>query len=277
MPPQSDPSWRYHYFGAADPAPAQTAEADNGAVAVIRAVDLRPDSDRDRRAVESDFRLDFVYARVIRNVSTRQWAGFIHRLHDNFGLSGFVLDPGGAGLMIRKDLAEPRQLIDNQEVMRMPIVTRDDSTVVEGRFILTMFRPKDPGIERVWKDCTSSDLLNDFAHAGFKQAMDGRHVTWPRPAKEWIREDVHGWGEEMHWCLKNLDAMRRELVKVTVVTDADGRVQFTRNNARQFVARGRKDIAYAGLYCYVAFRVWLEEQDEDYSPDGESASMCSAS
>lgn len=263
---------RVHFFLGYDPAGGQTQAADNAAATVLRAEDRRTATDYDRLPSVSDFALAFTYARVIRNASARQQSGLIHRLDRAFRFSGVVMDPGGGGGLIRKDLLEPRQLIEGVETECVPIVTRDDVATVVSRPILSMFRPKDPGISAVWPDVGSSDVLLDYAHSEFKSAVDNAWVAWPRPYDEWRRDEVHGWPEEQQWALRILDMARKELIAVKVVTREDGTVAYTKNNARQFVATGRKDVAYTHVYAWVAFLVWLKlEGAEEQESAGTGA------
>lgn len=249
-------SW---FFGAADPAPAQSARADDGAIVVLRATERTPANERDpgREAVESDFTIDYVLARVLRDAGVEQWSGSIHDLNDRFGFSNFVLDPGGGGMLIRKQLALSRQIVGGAEVTRIPIVTRDSTDVVQGQFILTMYQRAAAGIDQTWTGLQGDDVLKDYTHAAFKQALDGGLPAFPKPLEEWTKEEFRGLGPEQVWTLKNLDAGRAQLLKIVQLTNPDGAPMFTTRNARQFKSSGRDDIAMAIIYAYLAFVVWL--------------------
>jgi hypothetical protein len=55
------------------------------------------------------------------------------------------------------------------------------------------------------------------------------------------------------------------------VSTGDGTFAFTKRNARQFSARGRKDLAYALMYARVAFLVWLKSGEDASQFEGEGA------
>lgn len=251
---------RRFYFLGVDPAPSQGAKSDDGAIVVLRATPrewVGEESEEGMVRQPSDFFLDFVHARRVRGASAREWSGLIQRDHDRFGLTKICMDPGGGGLLIRRELAEQRQLVEGQEVLRTPIVTEDETRVVVGFFKLVLFKRGDPGIDRVWAGLAGDDVLVDMAHAEFREAIDAGLVAFPAPPEEWDRQSMALWPEEKVWALRNLAAVVSQLQAVVVATRDDGSYLFTRRNARQFSSRKKKDLAYAALYAYVAFLCWL--------------------
>jgi hypothetical protein len=84
------------------------------------------------------------------------------------------------------------------------------------------------------------------------------------PIEDWMverREETNAWPEERQWAARNLDAARGQLANIVVATKEDGTFQFTRRNARQFSAVGKKDFVSASMYCYAAFLMWLRSED----------------
>ncbi|MHB9007636.1 MAG: hypothetical protein ACYDC1_11960 [Limisphaerales bacterium] len=264
-----------HYFLGVDTAPAQTKQADDGALVVLRAEPVRlgmaaaadfqraADPGEYHAAVEAmnnpeDWRLSAVMARKFRNLSTRQWSGAIVDLHQRFRFGAVLVDPGGGGLWVKKDLANPRQLINGVEVDAKAISTLDDPTApVDADRILHMYRRSDRGIAAQWPELPSDDALNDAAHVVLRAAFEHGRIVLPPPAKEWRREQVQGWPEERQLALNALDTAAEQLKAVTVATDSDGTWLLTKHNCRRFGATGKKDVGYALLYAHTAFLIWL--------------------
>lgn len=244
------------YFGGYDTAAAQSDRADNASGAILRAA-LKQGSDPEAMRQPSDFDLSFVYARVLRNQSARQQAGFIHHMQDRFGCSGWVLDGGGGGLFVARELRSQVQMIGGAEQSRVPLITRDDRDAPIGRAIVSIFRPKDSGVASVWPTVDSSDGINDFMHQEFRGAIEAGLIGEPPPLSEMPKGEAEALSEEERWALRNLEAGRKEILAVTVAVRDDGTELRTRNGFRQFLASGRKDIAYSKIYAYVAFLIWI--------------------
>jgi hypothetical protein len=149
------------------------------------------------------------------------------------------------------------QLIDGVEAARVPLITRDDREAPVGRAIVSIFKPKDSGISALWPTVETSDGINDFMHKEFSGALEAGLIAEPPPLGEIPKEIAAGFSEEARWAAKILDAGRKELLSIGVASNEEGIELRTKNGFRQFIARGRKDIAYSKIYAYVAFLVWL--------------------
>lgn len=261
------------YFEGVDPAPAQGARSDDGAIVVLRA---RPkftwtEEEYDRVHLPTDFELAYVHARKCRNLSGREWSGLIHRDNDRFQLAKICMDPGGAGLIIRREMAERAQLIHGMEVDRLPITTPDDTRVVTGLPKLVLFKRGDPGMDVLFPSLPGDDVLLSHAHLEFKQIIDTAGVMFP-PA-EFTRDQMAGWPEEQMWASKNLKEVVDQLAGVTALTNDEGIYLLTARNAHRFGSRGKKDLAYAAMYAYMAFLVWLKSGELADSEGNEGAEM----
>lgn len=245
-----------YYFGGYDTAAAQSQRADSAACAILRAA-MRPGLDPEVQRQPSDFELSYVYARSLRNLSARQQAGFIHLQQDRFGCSGWLLDGGGGGLFVARELRSQVQLIDGAEVSRVPLITRDDREAPVGRAIVSIFKPKDSGISALWPTVDTSDGINDFMHKEFSGALEAGLIAEPPPLGEIPKEIAASLPDEAKWAARILDSGRKELLSIGVSAHEDGTEIRTKNGFRQFIARGRKDIAYAKIYAYVAFLSYL--------------------
>jgi hypothetical protein len=73
------------------------------------------------------------------------------------------------------------------------------------------------------------------------------------------------WPEEKKHALRGLDAVRTQLMNIQVVVDGNGNYVLTGHGAKQFIAAGKKDLAYAAIYAYVRFRVWLKMGELEFA------------
>ena len=259
------------YFLGIDPAPAQRKTADEGAMAVLR-VRPRPGLGAPPTNNLSDWLPEFVWAYRVtyKNPFTnRQWCGFIHKKHRQFGFAGICMDPQGGGQQIMTELNKTRQLVDGIETEVRPIASLEDTTVGDASFILNLFRGTDAGISVIWPIVQGVDGLYDAAHSTFQQAIEHMECAFPPPQPAEVFRD---WPEEKVWAQNNLIAARNQLQAIQVATTEDGRWDLTRHGARRFSALGKKDLAYACLYAWVRFMVWLKMNEQEFSgaEDGET-------
>ncbi len=258
----------FYTFLGIDPAPSETAKADEGGLVVgvaTPAVKLKP---RDPLPLEvSDWYFDLVYARRLTSkhqASARQYSGVIHGLEQQFHFERICMDPQQGGSFVKRELINERQTILGQEVKVLPIADLEEGPkrVIHAKFNLTMFRPRDPGIERLWPDTGDMGVLNDNMYASFKVALDSGQVAMPPPVDVWMRnnpDEFMKWPDEKQWAMRNLTLLQKQLVRVEVVTDEDGVTELrTRKGARKFQATGKKDLVSAAMYAWVAFLVWLK-------------------
>lgn len=219
----------------------------------------------------ADWLTDFCYARRLtskQKASARQWSGILHLLHQRFRFERLCMDPNGGGTLIKRELIAPRQLINGIETDVTPIGDQVDAPhlVARGEFILHMFKRGDPGVEALWPELPGDDNLNDALYSVCKDALDHSLWAWPAPIEEWMataesKEHLQTWPEERLWALKNLDASTVQFKNIVVATKEDGTFLFTKRNARQFYAVGKKDFVSAAMYAYAAFLMWLQSED----------------
>jgi|GEM_PF-1182268 len=264
-----------YYFLGIDPAPALRKTADDGALVVLR-VRPKPGLGRAPTGNVGDWLAEFVWAYRVRGdkralkedsvyvaETTREWSGHVHRKHLHFGFTGLCLDPQGGGQHIMTELNKSRQLIEGVETEVTPIASLDDTGSGIAQYILTMFRAQDPTIRNLWPILSGVDNLYDAMHRAFEEAIEHGIVSFPLPFNERPSSTTEGWEVEKKWALKNLDAARLQLSNIQVLTRDDGTLALTRNNARQFSASGKKDLAYACIYAYIRFLAWLKMGEMD--------------
>jgi hypothetical protein len=150
----------------------------------------------------------------------------------------------------------PRQIINGSEQPRTPLITRDDIGVT-GRTIVSIFRPKTPGIEALWPGVENCDAIVDLMHTEFSGVLDAGLIAEPPPFSECNREVRDRMRQERCWILRNLEAGRKELLGIRVDVKDDSTEIRTRNGFHQFSSSNREGIAYAKIYAYVALPVWI--------------------
>jgi len=271
------------YFEGVDPAPAEGARSDDGALVALRA-DLREGvafSDQ-----EMDYTLSAVYAERVtarRKLSARDWAGKIHGHHRDFRLSALLIDPNHGGRYITRELATTRVPIEGVETEVKPLCSPDDP-VPFGDPILFLFKRGDCGIEELWPKLAGDDCLNDAAYTEVRHMLDRTGCAFPKVYAEWTREEKHLLGERALWALKNLSSRNLEpkgslieqLPRWQVDTLPDGTEKYTRNNAHVFAFTGKKDLGSAFVMAYIAFRIWLRRNATVPPMPEEDLAGCSA-
>ncbi len=267
-----------HYFMGIDPAPAQSKTADDGAMAVMRARP-RPGLGAPPTSNVSDWLCEFVWAYRVRGEvrrqldegtffanRTREWSGLIHGKHQHFGLSGLLMDKQGGGAQIITELNKTKQLINGVERECMPIATADDITAPTAQFILNLYMRRDDGISMLWPILQGDDNLYEAMHIAFQEAVEHALVSFPLPFNDRPAETTKDWPIELRWALINLDAARQQMLNVQALTDDAGMWTLTRNGAKTFtVGTGKKDLAYACIFAYVRFLIWLKKAEFDFS------------
>jgi hypothetical protein len=261
------------YFLGIDPARAEHRKADDGALVILRAQPKVVWSQN-----PCDWWLDFVWAYKVRKADAPDWAAIIHRKEKHFDFAGLLMDPGGGGVWIQPELAKTVQHLAGGEQKVLPIACIEDeaTTMVRGKFVLSMFRPTDYRIGQLYGHMNQRhpENLVDSAHTDFQEAWEKGYFGLPPKLKDIPEEEKRGWSQERQWAHLLLQVMAKQLTKVTVLTAPDGTVAMTSRNARQFGAKGKKDFAYAGLYAYIRFLAWLKAQEASVRLAPEDEAQC---
>jgi hypothetical protein len=270
-----------YYFLGYDPAPAQKQASDDAALAVLRARP-RPGLGTPPTSNLGDWLCEYVWAYRMRGETklhakmdgvlfastTSQMSGRVHACHRQFSLNGVLMDVGGGGNLIVPELNKGKQLINGVMMETPPIACPDDDTVgTNAELILNLFRRGDRGISTIWPLLKGDDNLAEAMHVAFQEAVDHLHVSFPLPFKERPGPTTADWEPERRWALINLDEARRQLMNIQALMNDDGTWAMTKNNARQFTAVGRKDLAYACIFAWVRFLIWLQIGEFEYQQD----------
>lgn len=255
------------YFAGIDPAPAQGKANDDGAISILRAMPTV-----EAPEYESDFQLDFIYDRAVRDVDIPGWSGLIHEKERDFGFARMVMDWGGGGQWIYPELAKRKQIIGGAEVNVRPIVPLD-SQAIDAAFILSFVLRRDSGMQALWPDqlrnSTGDDVLKSLMHVAFREAwMKGLFGVAPRHA-ELVRATLpdgskftNGWTEERVYASVMGSRALDQMGAFGAATRADGSWDMTKNGAHRFTSRLRDDFVDSRRNAYTAFRIWWVQESE---------------
>jgi hypothetical protein len=259
------------FFCGIDPAKSEERKSADGAIVVLVAEPrVSPPTAEPR-----DWNVDYVYGYKVRKAEVDQWSGLIHRKHQDFRFSGIAMDHGGGGDWVRGYLKNVKQVIRNKPVEVKPIACIEDEVYVpvEASFILSMFKPKDAKIKKLYEDQTyqhESNLI-DFGHQELLTALTKGGIGLPQRHREIAKTDKwYEMSEELQHAAMMVDMMAAQLQRISVKTENDGTTAFNGHHARMFGAKGRKDFAYAGMYGFVAFLCWLKNFEEEMYLLGDS-------
>jgi hypothetical protein len=267
------------YFLGIDPARAETKKADDGALVVLRAVPLN--------GIVNDihgYKLSFCYAYKVRGADAPQWSAIIHKKHQHFHFTGMLMDPLGGGSWIQPELKKVEQFINGVKVHVRPIATLEDEEgmMVMADFILAIFRPKDIRVAQTWGSMGMLKMENliDIAHTELREAFLTSGIGFPPFVGHLPKDQTAGWSIEKRYGSVLISdrraGMAAQLQGIFVQTNEDGTTFLSKPaNARLFNSRGKKDFAYAGLYAYARFKMWLTgSQNEIGDLPEEDAAMC---
>ena len=275
--PQGGEGANVYYFSGWDPAPAQSKKADDGAGAAVK-LTLKPGMAPSGNP--GDWKFELVWAYRLRGLqkfispgepdrgmylaeTARKWAGFMHLKHQHFGFNGIMIDPqaGGQGPSIIPELNKPRQLIRGVEEDVMPIAQLDEA-MGNALYILSLFKRRDVGVQSLWTMLLGDDNLIDAAHGKVQEMIERGELLFPKPFNERPKEETAQWPVEKQWALKNLDAGQVQFRNIEVATNDNGTWKLTGNGAKQFSAKGKKDIAYAIIMAVIRALIWLKMNAE---------------
>ena len=263
-----------------DTAPGASIKSDWCAGVVLRVVALTPELRAFEKArgmppLEASFVHDGqgfhvspTFAHFMRNVDAGQISGFIHFLHRVFGFARIVLDPGGGGAWVAKELRKSEQLINGAQVKVTPICTRDEAIVAGMQAILCFFKRGSELDQAVEPQFMVSDdgFLSAF-HASYRQAWESGQILWPQFAENRTRAEMQNWSEAQVWAQRALELVFKQLCNVQQAMDGD-RPLVSKRGFPLFMAVGKKDGAYASLYAFAAFlllfmRITAEGQETE--------------
>ncbi len=268
-----------HFFLGADTAPSESQTSDDGALVIAAAWPKHPPvelPDRNRHwseedkpllpALPADWHFGYVYARRVtwkNKLSGRQWSGLIHDLHRRFQFSGIMMDPGGGGIWVKREMIDTHQVINGAvtEVVPLGDTEGDAFKVARGNFIVHLFKRGDPGIDKYWPMLAGDEMLNDAGYSMLKSDFENSEILMVPPIEHWMGQEHRQWFDsrpnELQRAIECLDAIVAQMAVFYIETGDDDIPKTTARGAKMFGSIGKKDLLSAALFSRTMFQVWL--------------------
>lgn len=260
------------YFFGQDTAAGKGVKSDFSAIAVLRARKVRTAAEATFSFSGSHWHLSFVYSRAVRGRNARQLSGWFYHLHQRFGFSWGVMDPGGGGTWVYDAMQEEEQEIEGRAVRVVPVCTRDDQLQMAKQPIITWAKARSELAHIIapqW--LTGPEGLLDAMHRRYQEAWVAQQIHVPADPDDYSPAELKTMTPIELEALKGLERMRRELENVRVKVEKDGSKKTSAKGFSMFESRQKKDAAYTGLYAFHAFLVWLAGTwtDEEEGVEGD--------
>jgi hypothetical protein len=266
-----------------DTAGSTNTKADFNA-GVVWAADPLPDSTRDVRGVwrfhGRAYRIAPVWAMQVKGRTAGELAGIIHRAHQRFGFRRIVIDPGGGGLWVQKELWKEEQFFDGRTQKVTGLCTPETSHIYPQALpVLVPFARGSADLAVVWgedrfriSDEGPIEAIHRIAQGMFASGS----VLWPQVVDDRPDADLATMDPEQRQALAALSLCLSQFLSIKVVVGADLAPRITKRGFLTFTAEGKKkkDLAYAALYGLTALLSLL--MDPDFHEENESASHCMA-
>jgi hypothetical protein len=239
------------YVMGGDAAPGQGNKADSCFIEVWRILQVAPSANWTWFDGAKYWRVGPCYAHTFKNVSSRQYAGLIHGLHMRFAFSRVVLDPGGGGAWVYKDLMEREQIIENAKVQVTPLCTRDEPLQADKQPIVIMFK-RGSELDTLWAPhfLRSDEGLIEAAHRAHRESIEAREYAIPQLAQNRARAEMAAMLPGETWAQRCMDTIFQQTIQVTEKVDNEGRPIVSARGFKMFGSKIKKDGAYARLYAY---------------------------
>ena len=264
----------YYFFGQ-DTAPGRGVKSDYSALSVLRA---RPVKDPDQANFSyngSLWHVAFVYSHAMRGRTAAQLSGWFYWLHQRFGFSWGVMDPGGGGTWVYDEMQKEQQEVDGRTIDVIPVCDRADPMQSQKQPILSWAKRSG---ELRWitnpQYLTGDDGLLDSMHRRYQEAWVGQQVAVPFDYEDVPPEIRKTWTPQQIEASKGLQRMRQELGNVRVKLGKDGSKLTSSKGFSLFESSKKKDAAYTGLYAFHAFLIWLSQTWQDGADEEDREFTC---
>ena len=261
-----------------DTAPGLTRKSDfnYGTVMGVRRVVLQPgESSRGYLRIPERglFEVKPVYAVGSHGEGTDELAGVIHKLHQLFGFSMIVMDPGGGGAWIYKKLRENQQYIDGEwQTVRGLCTVDDTSEYPQADPVVALFSRGEFRLEHLWdaRAMAGDEGIVESAHTEFSRAFETNSLRWTPREEDLDMSYVQSLTREEREVLTSLEHVYQQVGKVKVVVDSSDKPKMTARGFRRFSSTGKKDAAYSALYAYMGILAVLKNPEEAPFGEGEA-------
>lgn len=254
-----------HNILGVDVAPGQSINADYCAFMNCRILELGERSQLRPTYIHPvagiPFHLSFTFAHMMRNVSSGDASGFIHLLHRIFSYSQIILDPGGGGLWIYKDLKLKTQKIHNAETQVIPLCTQDEPLQSDKQAIIAFFK-RGAELNPLFQSqfLVSDDGFLDAAHRRFREGWEGQQFLWPQMTANRAPAEVRGFNDAERWAQRYLDIAIEQLTHVRQAIRSDGTPDLTSRGFARFQSPRKKDLAYSAFYAFIGAVLWMHKR-----------------
>lgn len=247
----------YYFFGM-DTAPGKGAKADFSAISVLRARRVATAGEATFSYDGGHWQLAFIYCHPVRGRTAAQLSGWLYWLHERFGFSWGVMDPGGGGTWVYDEMQKSTQTVDGVDRPVIPLCDRADLDQMSKQPIITWAKrgsELDQLVNRSY--LTSDEGLLDAMHRRYQEAWVGQEILVPAKIDDRSTLEISQWTPQQREVSKGLARMIDELENVRAKVDKDGSKLTSKRGFTMFESRIKKDCAYTGLYAFHAFLVWL--------------------
>jgi len=246
------------YVLGGDAAPGQGDKSDSCFVEVWRAVQVTASANWTWFDGAKYWHIAPCYAHTFKNVSSPQYSGLIHGLHMRFAFSRVVLDPGGGGAWVYKDLMSREQIIDNEKMIVTPLCTRDEPLQSDKQPIVVMFK-RGSELDTLWAPhfLRSDEGLIEAAHRRHRASIEAKEYAIPQQLQKRSRAETSAMLSGETWAQRCMDTIFKQTTKVTEKVDNEGRPIVSSRGFKMFGSKIKKDGAYARLYAYCGIQLLL--------------------
>lgn len=257
-----------------DIAPGQSTKSDSSAFTNLRMVELKKAGLKlacNYQLGAREFNLAYTFCSFLRDRSAGETSAFIHRLHRIFAFSRLVLDPGGGGMWVYKELKKAMQELDGDRFAVTPLCTIEEPVTSDKQPIVHYFKRGGafdhlPFIEP--RMLTGDDGFLEACHQNFREAWEVPTLHWPARMQDRAPAEIKGWSQEQIDAQSFLDTTLSQLANVTQLTNDEGKPLISRRGFKMFGSRDKKDGPYSALYAWIGGQLYLhgdlgEPSEED--------------
>lgn len=258
------------YVLGQDTAPGLNQKADECFFTVWRIREVNEDQDWTLDAEDSFWHISPVAGYMLTNVDGPQISGFMHWLDSVFGLSLIVMDPGGGGAWVYKELKKPRQLIQNEMRNVVGFCTRNEPGSEMMRPIVVFFK-RGGDLAKLWEPNfqKSEEGIVEAMHRMVASDMRDGRFQWPQITENLSNEQLAQLSEGEQKALKGLDYAWKQMGDIRVKVNKAGQPFLTKNGFHQFESSKKKDAAYATCYGYCAVQMVIRDLLNEDAGDDE--------
>lgn len=196
-----------------------------------------------------------VWAWKGRSRDAGQISGIVHRMHRRFNFARIVYDPGGGGQWAAKEYWKPDQFFDGH-MQKVPGLCRpeDSGLYPQASPILLKWSKGSSDLVHAFEDphyLNTDDGIVEGIHLKAQEMFYGQSFLFPLPPDETPKSMLALYDEEQRKAHTALDQMLAEFIRIKVAMITKDGEEVQRKNKtgfRSFLAIGKKDLAYAGLY-----------------------------